>query len=79
MREIAMATATSDTTPYWSTSATFPQFAKLADKAEADVMVVGGGITGLTAAYLLARPANTSSSWSAVAAWGRTRDIPARM
>ena len=50
-----MATAKSDTTPYWSTSTTFPQFAKLADNAEADVVVVGAGITGLSAAYLLAR------------------------
>jgi glycine/D-amino acid oxidase-like deaminating enzyme len=55
VREIAMATATSDTTPYWSTSTTFPRFAKLAGNAEADAVVVGGGITGLTAAYLLAK------------------------
>ena len=44
-----------DTTPYWSTSATLPQFAKLAENTAADVVVVGAGITGLTAAYLLAR------------------------
>jgi glycine/D-amino acid oxidase-like deaminating enzyme/nitrite reductase/ring-hydroxylating ferredoxin subunit len=51
-----MATTTRrDTTPYWSASATLPPFAKLAADAEADVVVVGAGITGLTAAYLLAR------------------------
>ena len=38
-----MATAKSDTTPYRSTSTTFPQFAKLADDADADVVVVGRG------------------------------------
>jgi glycine/D-amino acid oxidase-like deaminating enzyme len=50
-----MPTTKRDTTPYWSTATTFPQFAKLADDAEADVVVVGAGITGLTAAYLLAK------------------------
>jgi glycine/D-amino acid oxidase-like deaminating enzyme/nitrite reductase/ring-hydroxylating ferredoxin subunit len=44
-----------DTTPYWSTTTTFPQFARLSDDADADVAVVGGGITGLTVAYLLAK------------------------
>jgi glycine/D-amino acid oxidase-like deaminating enzyme/nitrite reductase/ring-hydroxylating ferredoxin subunit len=48
-----------DTSPYWSSSATFPQFAALADDTRADVVVVGGGITGLTAAYLLASAGKT--------------------
>jgi hypothetical protein len=55
LKGITMPITKSDTTPYWSASTTFPQFAKLADDAEADVVVVGAGITGLTAAYLLAK------------------------
>lgn len=50
-----MTTKGLDTTPYWSASASFPQFPKLDGDAQADVVVVGAGITGLTAAYLLAR------------------------
>jgi ribulose 1,5-bisphosphate synthetase/thiazole synthase len=38
------------TTPYWSTSATFTQFPKLAEDVVADAVVVGAGVTGLTAA-----------------------------
>jgi glycine/D-amino acid oxidase-like deaminating enzyme/nitrite reductase/ring-hydroxylating ferredoxin subunit len=44
----------SDTTPYWSESA-LPEFETLTKDDSADVVVVGAGITGLTAAYLLAR------------------------
>ena len=43
------------TMPYWSTSATFTQFPKLAEDVVADVVIVGAGVTGLTAAYLLAK------------------------
>lgn len=47
--------AQTDTIPYWSTSTTFRRFPALDADATTDVVVVGAGVTGLTAAYLLAR------------------------
>jgi glycine/D-amino acid oxidase-like deaminating enzyme len=40
---------------YWQASAGEPASGKLTGHAEADVCVIGGGISGLTAAYLLAK------------------------
>ena len=50
-----MPTANRDTIPYWSTSTDFPQFTRLSEDVHADVAIVGAGVTGLTAAYLLTK------------------------
>lgn len=44
-----------ETTPYWNTSASLPRFGPLGEDVTVDVLIVGGGITGLTTAYLLAK------------------------
>ncbi|MBP0726361.1 FAD-dependent oxidoreductase [Bacillus sp. RG28] len=41
--------------PYWRASTEFQSFSKLTSDIEADVAIVGGGITGITTAYLLAK------------------------
>jgi glycine/D-amino acid oxidase-like deaminating enzyme/nitrite reductase/ring-hydroxylating ferredoxin subunit len=48
-------TGSHNNAPYWVDSASMPRFPHLEDDLTADVLIVGGGITGLTAAYLLAR------------------------
>src|SRR5688572_14458552 len=42
-----------DTTPFWADTAPIPRFARLERDLSVDVAVIGGGITGITAAYLL--------------------------
>jgi len=42
-----------DATPYWFTSASLPQFESLSHDAEVDVAIIGGGLTGITTAFLL--------------------------
>ncbi|KZZ85194.1 FAD-dependent oxidoreductase [Bacillus sp. SJS] len=41
--------------PYWKESAELPSFPKLQQSLETEAVIVGGGITGITAAYLLAK------------------------
>jgi glycine/D-amino acid oxidase-like deaminating enzyme/nitrite reductase/ring-hydroxylating ferredoxin subunit len=47
-----------DTTPFWKT-ASIPSYPRLDGDLNVDVAIVGGGITGLTAAYLLASAGRT--------------------
>ena len=44
-----------DTTPYWLSTAKTERYPALAESLTVDVLVVGGGITGITTAYLLRR------------------------
>ena len=52
---LAVMTSPHSTAPYWFDSAAAHRFPKLDRDLTVDVLIVGGGITGLTAAYLLAR------------------------
>jgi ribulose 1,5-bisphosphate synthetase/thiazole synthase len=71
-------TTNTSTTPYWATSATFPQFAKLAADVVTDIVVVGAGVTGLTAAYLLAKAGKRVVVLERDAVRSPTLDVPAR-
>jgi glycine/D-amino acid oxidase-like deaminating enzyme/nitrite reductase/ring-hydroxylating ferredoxin subunit len=41
--------------PYWREDIDFPKFPKLEENLQVDVGIVGGGIVGITAAYLLSK------------------------
>lgn len=41
--------------PYWRDSVQLPDFTQLTESIKVDVGIVGGGITGITAAYLLSK------------------------
>lgn len=40
--------------PYWRDSIDLPEFPRLEEDLTADVVIVGGGFTGITTAYVLA-------------------------
>ena len=44
-----------NTTPYWFDSVERPKFSSIGRSVSADVLVIGAGVTGLMAAYLLRR------------------------
>ena len=44
-----------NTTPYWFDSVKRPKFGRLARSVSTDVLIIGAGVTGLMAAYLLRR------------------------
>lgn len=44
-----------DTSAYWTDNAPAPKFSPLKEDLVVDVLIIGGGITGITAAYLLKR------------------------
>lgn len=48
-----------DTTSYWIDSAPLPRFPKLEKDVEVDVAVIGGGLMGITTAYLLKQAGQT--------------------
>ena len=47
--------ATIDSSSYWTDNTPAPRFSALKEDIAVDVLVVGAGITGITAAYLLKR------------------------
>ncbi len=44
-----------ETKSYWRDSASLPTFESLSHDVETDVVIIGGGLTGITAAYLMKR------------------------
>jgi glycine/D-amino acid oxidase-like deaminating enzyme len=48
-----------DTTSYWTDSAVLSRLPRPATNCQVDVIIIGGGITGMTAAYLLKKAGHT--------------------
>src|SRR6185295_1379188 len=48
-----------DTKPYWLTAPPLPRFDPIDRDLKVDVVIVGGGLTGITAAYLFKKAGAT--------------------
>ncbi|MGH8016993.1 MAG: FAD-dependent oxidoreductase [Opitutaceae bacterium] len=51
--------STADSQPWWLENVRFPEFPRLDRDLQVDVVVIGGGITGITTAFLLKRAGHT--------------------
>jgi hypothetical protein len=61
------------TLPYWTDSASLPTFSPIDRDIDVDVAVIGGGITGLTTAYLLL---SAGSQWRSSSEAGAHQSTP---
>src|SRR4030095_5857467 len=57
--EVLMSANAVDTTSYWMETGPLPRYPALDRDLEVDVVVIGGGITGITDAYLIKQSGKT--------------------
>lgn len=64
--------------PIWQ-DISLPKFDRLSQSGHFDVVVIGGGIAGFSAAYFLKQAGNVFACWSEIASDRATRAIPPRI
>ena len=68
-----------NTTPYWDEAVSLPMLRWLDSDLHVDVGIIGGGIVGITAAYLLKAAGPVSRCSSAIAWPAATLGTPRRI
>ena len=61
---------------FWMASVSFPDFEQLNENLDVDVAVVGGGIVGITSAFLLKQSGLKVLSWRQAGSFTALPDIP---